>query len=287
MSARRLLDQFLDRRGGSRPRRRRARRQVLGIHHHAAHQLARALIGAHHAGHPRVVVRTRRDGRQSEGQARTFPEHFVVLMIPALHGKPKSRCYYCGMYDAAGFVLAGGRSRRMGADKALLAWHGATLVEHVARELAAVAQPITLVGPSARYAHLGLPVVEDLHPGLGPLAGIEAALASSSAPWNLILACDLPGVQSALLAAVLDAALSSPDLDCVTAVDADGRLQPLCAAYHRRTLPRIARQIEIRHVKLLDTIALLNYRTIAAGAAASLHNVNTPEDWRQVGGPVA
>src|SRR6185437_4100723 len=94
----------------------------------------------------------------------------------------------------AGFILTGGRSSRMGSDKALFPWHGTTVVEHLSGMVASVAGSSTLVGHPERYSHLGLPCLADLRPECGPLSGIETALAGTSAEWNLILACDVPEV---------------------------------------------------------------------------------------------
>jgi molybdopterin-guanine dinucleotide biosynthesis protein A len=76
----------------------------------------------------------------------------------------------------AGFVLAGGRSSRMGRDKALLTIDGEALLTRVARQVAAVAGSVTVIGPPERYSHLSLEVVPDRTPGAGPLGGIDTAL---------------------------------------------------------------------------------------------------------------
>src|SRR5712691_8368629 len=99
----------------------------------------------------------------------------------------------------AGFVLVGGKSSRMGRDKANLPFEGRTLVERVAAAVADAAGSVTLVGPPGRYESLGLPVIADLEPDLGPLGGIHAALSATSAAWNLIAACDLPAVSGPFL----------------------------------------------------------------------------------------
>src|SRR6058998_1400393 len=98
------------------------------------------------------------------------------------------------MDSRAGFVLVGGRSSRMGRDKACLPLQGRTLLEHVAAAVAAAAGSVTLVGSPERYQNLGFRVIADSLPGCGPLGGIHTALGASPADWNLIVACDMPGI---------------------------------------------------------------------------------------------
>ena len=184
---------------------------------------------------------------------------------------------------AAGFVLAGGHSRRMGPDKALLAWRGSTLLETIAREVEAAAGSVVIVGAPDRYGHLGFPLLADLRPGLGPLAGLEAALFTSGADWNLVAACDLPGLDRTLLRSLLDFALAAPACDAVVAVDPAGRRQPLCAAYHARALPLVRRRLDDGQLKLLDMIDLLHWAAWPAPDTSAFLNINTPELWSAAG----
>ena len=184
---------------------------------------------------------------------------------------------------SAGFVLAGGHSRRMGTDKALLAWRGSTLIETMAREVEAAAGSVVIVGSPDRYSHLGLHLLADLHPGLGPLAGLEAALAATSAEWNLVVACDLPGLDRILLRSLLDFAWSAPPCDAVVAVDPAGNRQPLCAAYHVRALPLVRQRLETGQLKFLDMIDSLHWVAWPAPDAAAFVNINTPEQWAASG----
>src|SRR5205807_1738795 len=106
----------------------------------------------------------------------------------------------------AGFVLAGGRSSRMGRDKALLPYKSGTLMEHVAEQVLRAAGNVALIGNPSSYEHLGYPVYADRMPNNGPLGGIYTALSVSKADWNLIVACDLPRISVTQLRQVLEAA---------------------------------------------------------------------------------
>ncbi|MBV9265741.1 MAG: molybdenum cofactor guanylyltransferase, partial [Acidobacteriaceae bacterium] len=131
---------------------------------------------------------------------------------------------------AAGFVLAGGQSRRMGRDKAMLPWGSGVLLEDVAKRVAVAAGNVAVVGDPAAYGHLGIECLADLHPGLGPLSGIEAALASNRGTCNLIVACDMPGLPVEHLRALLRAAREGVSR-CVVTIDGAEKIHPLCAVY--------------------------------------------------------
>src|SRR5690242_15265976 len=90
-----------------------------------------------------------------------------------------------------GFVLAGGRSTRMGADKAFLRVGNATLIERAMAVIGAVCPDVSVVGDPAKFSSYAR-VVEDVYPGAGPLGGIHAALTNSSSDLNVVLAVDLP-----------------------------------------------------------------------------------------------
>ena len=114
---------------------------------------------------------------------------------------------------AAGFVLAGGRSTRMGQDKALLTLGGEPLVKRAVRKLSMVCAEVAIAGGAENLMQFGR-VIPDESSGCGPLAGIVAALEQSSFEWNLFLAVDAPFVPVSVLKALLFMAAGSPSV-CV------------------------------------------------------------------------
>ena len=192
-------------------------------------------------------------------------------------------CYYSFM-ERAGFVLAGGRSTRMGRDKALLRVGGQTLLENAIRAVAAATGYGAILGPPERYAALGFPVFEDLYPSLGPLGGIETALALGLADWNLIVACDMPGISAGQLRALLaQVPVEWPSATCVAALGPSGP-EPLCAVYHTSCLPVVRTALDRRALKMRDLLGELRTVTVSGFALESLANVNTPTDWADWGG---
>jgi molybdopterin-guanine dinucleotide biosynthesis protein A len=99
--------------------------------------------------------------------------------------------------DAAAFVIAGGASRRMGRNKALLELGGIPMVVRMLRLLGPLVAAVRVVATADRYASLGLALLADRWPGQGPLGAIVTALGASSADWNLVLGCDLPYARQA------------------------------------------------------------------------------------------
>lgn len=175
-----------------------------------------------------------------------------------------------------GVVLIGGASRRFGSPKQEIEVDGLRLLERSRAVLveALGAEPIVSGGA-------GLP---DLRPGQGPLAGLESVLVHAPASVNhvLLLACDLPGVSAGLVRLLAE---------CSSAADVvlplvGGRRHPLCARWHRRTLPAIQAALDAgrRSVnRLLESLTVEELDEAALTAAgldphAETWNVNRPGD---------
>ncbi|MBW3574619.1 MAG: NTP transferase domain-containing protein [Actinobacteria bacterium] len=139
-----------------------------------------------------------------------------------------------------GAVLTGGSSRRMGHDKATAPVGGRALAAVVAAALrGAGADPVVAIGGDARaLARLGLAVVADDHPSLGPLGGLLTALRHAPTDVVAVLACDLPGAEVRSVRQVVAALAGAPAADWAAPV-VDGHLQPLHAAWRRRAQARL------------------------------------------------
>ncbi len=202
--------------------------------------------------------------------------------MPNLDRDAEPQCYHFPV-ETAGYVLVGGRSSRMGCDKALLPWRGATLAQWAAESVAEAAQTATLVGPPERYSGLGFPVIADLFPGEGPLGGILTALGHSRAEWNLIVACDMPGMNAVMLGRLLRTAREL-DAGVLLPVASDGRPQPLCAVYRRTCLASLnaifgegTRGVMAALLRLRASGIRVEEMRLEEGL--EFQNVNTPEDW--------
>jgi molybdopterin-guanine dinucleotide biosynthesis protein A len=170
----------------------------------------------------------------------------------------------------------------MGRNKALLTLDNRTFIEIAASVVAQAAGNVAIVGPPEIYLRFGFPVVPDLQPNLGPLAGIEAALSASAASWNLIVACDMPRLTLPLLRGILEEAQAHPDARCVLPVSDGGRAEPLCAAYHKGILPAISEALQAGTRKVTQALPRESIRYLPVNGRA-FENVNTPEEWRRLG----
>lgn len=204
-----------------------------------------------------------------------------------------------GTYDSSaarratrtGVVLCGGQSRRMGRDKALIELGGRTLLEGAAESLDAVcAQVLLAPGGASRYASLGRREVLDAAPGVGPLAGLVAALEAARTEWLIALGCDMPAVDPRVLEELAEFAQKG-GWD-VTMLGSDAGVEPLCAAYRSSCAPAARAALARGRTKLTSfhdggqlRVCVRRPEHFPAElrelAAAAARNLNTPEDLAQ------
>lgn len=160
-----------------------------------------------------------------------------------------------------GVILAGGKSSRMGTNKALLRLQptGLTLIEQVVNALRKVTPDITLVtNDLTTYAWLQLPTICDNYQEAGPLGGIEAGLNNSNYSHNLVVACDMPFLQPELLIFLLEQIEKQPQKQAIMPQKPNGEPEPLCAIYSRAALPQIQYQLQNHKYKLLELLNQLD-----------------------------
>ena len=169
----------------------------------------------------------------------------------------------------------------MGRDKALLPLGPVPLVVHVARVVCeATGGSATLVGPRDRYGSLGWPLIEDQMPGDGPLGGIIAALHTTTAEYNLIVACDMPWLTVNALRDLL-AERAKAEADVILARSENG-IEPLCAIYRRRCLPVLEAALREGHRAVRRVIAQLHVHEWPVPNPRLVTNANTAQDWAMV-----
>jgi len=168
----------------------------------------------------------------------------------------------------------------MGRPKAFLRpGGGAPLVARAVAALRAAGLGPVVIGANdpAPFAGLGLPVVPDPEPGLGPLAGLAAVLdATAPAAWCLVVACDMPTLEPALLRDLAERAAASEREAVVPR--AGGRAHPLHAVYARRCLPAVRTALAERRLGLTRLVTSLDVEWVDLPDGPSLRNVNRPAD---------
>jgi molybdenum cofactor guanylyltransferase len=185
--------------------------------------------------------------------------------------------------DVTAFVLAGGKSMRMGTDKAFVEYEGRTLLARTLDLARSVTAEVCIVGSKEKFLPFA-PVVEDVFCDCGPLGGIHAALRASHTELNLMLAVDTPFVSSALLHYLIGQASSAPEASAVVPRGSEG-WQPLCAVYRREFADpaeialRAGRNRIDRLFDQLPTRVIGQDELEGAGFSHALfHNLNTPEE---------
>jgi molybdopterin-guanine dinucleotide biosynthesis protein A len=189
---------------------------------------------------------------------------------------------------ATAFVVAGGHSRRMGRDKALLAWGEGTLLDHALARLRRVSEDVRILcGRQPRYDDRGAPLVPDAFAGSGALVGVASGLRAVERPLGLFLAVDLPHVTEEVLRHLLALAR---DADAVVPFSEAGP-EPLCAVYARACLGPIEAAIGRGELKMTSFWGEVRVRRVlppelrAFGDPARLFaNLNAPEDYARAKG---
>jgi molybdopterin-guanine dinucleotide biosynthesis protein A len=194
-------------------------------------------------------------------------------------------------------VLAGGRGRRMKADKAGLLIGKRTLLEHVLAQIAPYFEEVLIgispgqkLGPvsgvrtegslqrrsSSRASGPLIRIVEDETPGLGPLGGLLAGLKAATHQACAVIACDIPDIDIALLRTLARAAA---DVEIAVPVGPSGLHEPLFAVYRRSIVPEIESLLERGERSLLPLYGTCRTAVVSFGDPGRIRNLNTREDY--------
>lgn len=189
------------------------------------------------------------------------------------------------VHEISAFILAGGKSSRMGSDKAFLELNGLSLLARALALATKLTEQVRIVGDAAKFVPFEH-VLADVYPGRGPLGGVHAALASSQSEFNLILGVDLPFLHVQVLKFLLAQAKASNAV--VTVPFVDGHYQTLCAVYRKQflaiaesALAEGRNKIDALFPKVVLRVVDEPELTIAGLNLSAFRNVNTPEEWER------
>jgi len=188
------------------------------------------------------------------------------------------------MSEVTSIVLAGGTSRRMGRDKALLPIDGRPMIRSLIQRLIPLSRDIIVsLSDGDRHEELkqalpaGVRVVYDERPGQGPLMGIYAGLKASETDVNLVIACDIPEVDPGF---VTEMRSYTADHDVVASVDSEGRTNALLAMYRRSVIPLIKKQLDEGRKKVLLFYPRCRVKYVPMRDGAWYRNINTMDDYQ-------
>lgn len=184
--------------------------------------------------------------------------------------------------DVTGVILAGGRSTRMGRDKATLMVDGRTLFARTREMLCGIFARVIISGDRPDLATAEVPCVPDIYPG-SALGGLHSALQAASTAWIFAVPCDLAHPDAGLVRFLLN---HRHDCDLVVPRTAEG-LEPVFALYHKNCLPRMEEMLARGDFRIYDfyrqvRACYIDAHELPAGWRRALLNLNTPEDVRRL-----
>lgn len=183
--------------------------------------------------------------------------------------------------------MAGGKSSRMGTNKALLKIENITVIERIAKELQKCVDEIIIVTNHFEdYRFLGYPMVEDIYKEKGPMGGIHSGLLASTTEKNLVVACDMPFISAELGKFLLD----QLDHYQVVVPDIEDQFHPLFAAYKKELAQPIEDALKNDQLRIRYFFKQLNTKTVYLEDLTkanilfngeNVYNMNYPEDYEK------
>lgn len=180
------------------------------------------------------------------------------------------------MESFTGILIAGGKSERMGKDKALLFYRGKTFADQALKLLSLFCDRVVISSQHTDWPDT-YEVIKDIYPVIGPIAGLHAGLKVSKTVFNLVLPCDLPLMEAGTLNRLVDGIGKSD----AAIFRHEKFAEPLCGVYTSGSLPVIESQIVKGLYSLQELLSKLSVHYIDADENAMKHlrNINTPADY--------
>ena len=179
-------------------------------------------------------------------------------------------------------ILAGGKSSRMGQNKALMEFHNETMIERISKEFSDFGEVLVSASQRGIYETEGVRVVYDEHDSIGPIEGIRRLISEAEKEYVFICAADMPFVNSDIARYIAE--FISSDYDCYVISDEE-RVHPLCAIYSKSVLPVIEELIEEGKYRLIEIFNRVRTKYISLSFTSFdkkvVKNVNTRDEFLQ------
>ena len=184
-----------------------------------------------------------------------------------------------------GAILAGGKSSRMGKDKALLEFNGKPFIQRIAETLQKVFKNVIIISDHGEdYKFLGLPIYEDVFKNCGPLGGIHSAFVHATTEMIFVVSCDLPLFSEETVRCIIE--MASPG--AVVVSQSAEEIQPLCGLYSRQCFLLLEKHLHRGRRKVLEFLEDVQSVIVTPkcyqgrNIYRELSNINSPEDYQKL-----
>ena len=186
-----------------------------------------------------------------------------------------------GKEHITGIVLSGGKSSRMGTDKAFLSLNGKPFMQHSIDALKPLVAEVFIVSNNKNHDVFGVKRMEDAIENAGPLAGIYSGLKQSKTDYNLVLSCDIPLINSNILQKLIAAI---DDVSEIIQIESQGKTMPLIALYKKQCASKFFTLLNKGERRLQYAVNQCNTKTIALNDEATffIKNINTPNELKNI-----
>lgn len=176
--------------------------------------------------------------------------------------------------NITGIVIAGGKSSRMGQNKALIKYRGIRLIDNAIEILKNFTDSI-IVSSNEGLTGVKYPIKADEFNNLGPIGGLYSCLLASETDCNIIIPCDVPNISVNLYKELL---ADCEKFDAVIPVLPDGKYEPLVACYNKSIIPLVEGAIRAIDYKMVNLINKANVKFVRVEDVMQFKNINTPND---------
>ena len=180
-------------------------------------------------------------------------------------------------------ILAGGKSSRMGTDKALLELNGKSFIKQLAEEFDFFEEKMIARGNNESISNVNWTMISDIYQERGPIGGLHTALSICKSDALFCITCDMPLAKKTLAEKLFS--LMEEGVDAIIVKTEDDRIHPLCGIYRKSTLPIFEEQIQLgnhRMMSVLDKICVKYVTICFAEQTQQLMNVNTPREYEKI-----
>lgn len=180
-------------------------------------------------------------------------------------------------------ILAGGKSTRMGRDKANLEFQGQTFIKKLAQELDFFEEKMIARGPNEGFEGMDWTIIPDLHEECGPIGGLHSALKNCKSEALFCLPCDIPLMETSLFHWLVP--FLEEKYDAVVCMTPDGKRHPLSGIYWKSSAAVLEEQISNGDNRMMSALDKLKVKYVVVDSKSKedqLFNVNTPQDYRRL-----